>query len=110
MQHLFYIFRGFKMDLFSAGTMASIFSQYAGHFLGGAKMALILSLITVILSTIFGTIFALGKMSKIKPLRWLISIYIEIFRSTPLMVQVMVCLLYTSTSAASVNYVSGAQR
>ena len=64
------------MDLFSAGRMASLFSQYAGHFLSGARMALILSLITVILSTILGTIFALGKMSRIKPLRWLISMYI----------------------------------
>ena len=103
MQHLFYIFRGFKMDLFSAGTMASIFSQYAGHFLGGAKMALILSLITVILSTIFGTIFALGKMSKIKPLRWLISIYIEIFRSTPLMVQVMVIYFGAAAFGIKIN-------
>lgn len=91
------------MDLFSAGTMASIFSQYAGHFLGGAKMALILSLITVILSTIFGTIFALGKMSKIKPLKWLISIYIEIFRSTPLMVQVMVIYFGAAAFGIKIN-------
>lgn len=91
------------MDLFSAGTMASIFSQYAGHFLGGAKMALILSLITVILSTIFGTVFALGKMSKIKPLKWLISIYIEIFRSTPLMVQVMVIYFGAAAFGIKIN-------
>ena len=91
------------MDLFSAGRMASLFSQYAGHFLGGARMALILSLITVILSTILGTIFALGKMSHIKPLKWLISIYIEIFRSTPLMVQVMVIYFGAAAFGIKIN-------
>ena len=91
------------MDLFSAGRMASLFSQYAGHFLSGARMALILSLITVILSTILGTIFALGKMSRIKPLRWLISMYIEIFRSTPLMVQVMVIYFGAAAFGIKIN-------
>ena len=56
----------------------------------GAGMALLLSLITIVISMIFGTLVALARMSKIAPLRWLVSIYIEIFRSTPLMVQVMV--------------------
>ena len=78
------------MDLFSFSRMAAIFEKYSGHFLKGAEMALILSLITVCCATVFGTLFALCKMSKIKPLKWIVSAYIEIFRSTPLMVQVMI--------------------
>lgn len=78
------------LDLFSLNKMAELFGKYSDHFLGGAYMALILSLITVFLGTIIGTLVALGKMSKIKPLKWLLSAYIEIFRSTPLMVQVMI--------------------
>lgn len=78
------------MDLFSLGRMAAIFAKYWPHFLQGAYMALVLSLITVVMSTLFGTVVALCKMSKIKPLSWLVSAYIEVFRSTPLMVQVMV--------------------
>ena len=78
------------MDLFSFSRMAAIFEKYSGHFLKGAEMALILSLITVCCATVFGTLFALCKMSKIKPLKWIVSAYIEVFRSTPLMVQVMI--------------------
>ena len=70
--------------------MIDMFTKYGGMFMKGAGMALLLSLITIVISMIFGTLVALARMSKIAPLRWLVSIYIEIFRSTPLMVQVMV--------------------
>lgn len=91
------------MDLFSLSRMASLFSKYSTHFLGGAWMALVLSLITVVCSTVFGTICALGKMSRIKPLKWVISAYIEIFRSTPLMVQVMVIYFGAAAFGVKVN-------
>lgn len=91
------------MDLFSLGKMLDLFSKYSSHFWGGAWMALVLSLITVVCSTIFGTICALGKMSRIKPLKWLISAYIEIFRSTPLMVQVMVIYFGAAAFGIKVN-------
>ena len=91
------------MDLFSLGRMWSLFTKYCSHFLGGAGMALVLALITVLLSTILGTIFALGKMSKIKPLKWVISAYIEVFRSTPLMVQVMVVYFGAAAFGIKVN-------
>ena len=91
------------MDLFSFSRMWSLFIKYAGHFLGGAWMALVLALITVFLSTVLGTLFALGKLSKIKPLKWLISAYIEIFRSTPLMVQVMVVYFGAAAFGIKVN-------
>ena len=67
---------GNEMDLFSFSRMAAIFEKYSGHFLKGAEMALILSLITVCCATVFGTLFALCKMSKIKPLKWIVSAYI----------------------------------
>ena len=76
--------------LFSPDIMIDMFTKYGGMFMKGAGMALLLSLITIVISMIFGTLVALARMSKIAPLRWLVSIYIEIFRSTPLMVQVMV--------------------
>ena len=76
--------------LFSPDIMIDMFTKYGGMFMKGAGMALLLSLITIVMSMIFGTLVALARMSKVAPLRWLVSIYIEIFRSTPLMVQVMV--------------------
>lgn len=91
------------MDLFSFSRMFKLFIKYKKHFMGGAYMALVLSLITVFLSTVFGTLFALCKMSKFKPLKWLVSAYIEIFRSTPLMVQVMVIYFGAAAFGIKIN-------
>ncbi len=91
------------MDLFSFSKMAELFGKYYDHFLGGAYMALILSLITVLCATVLGTLVALGKMSKFKPLSWLLSAYIEIFRSTPLMVQVMIIYFGAAACGWKIN-------
>lgn len=43
----------------------------------------------VLIGTLLGIVTALAKISKIAPLRWLANIYIEIFRGTPMLVQIM---------------------
>ena len=97
------------MDLFSFSRMAAIFEKYSGHFLKGAEMALILSLITVCCATVFGTLFALCKMSKIKPLKWIVSAYIEVFRSTPLMVQVMIIYFGAAALGWKIQFLGAAR-
>ena len=91
------------MDLFSFSRMIDIFVKYHKLFLGGLGMTVLLSVITVIFSTIFGTLVALARMSKIKPLKWVTTAYIEIFRSTPLMVQVMVIYFGSAVFGLKVN-------
>ncbi|KGM96960.1 arginine ABC transporter permease [Clostridium novyi A str. 4552] len=63
---------------------------YLPCFLNGAGITIVLSLITVIFSSILGTIFALMKLSKIKILKIISSVFIEIVRGTPLLVQVYI--------------------
>ncbi|KEH95187.1 MULTISPECIES: amino acid ABC transporter permease [Clostridium] len=63
---------------------------YLPCFLNGAGITIILSLITVIFSSILGTIFALMKLSKIKILKVISNVFIEIVRGTPLLVQVYI--------------------
>ena len=46
-----------------------------------------LAAITVSFGTVFASVLALMKMSKIPPLRWLSTIYIEIIRGTPMLLQ-----------------------
>ena len=46
--------------------------------------------LTLLFSLPLGVFVALGRMSRIKPLQWLIKIYIAIMRGTPLMLQLMV--------------------
>ena len=43
----------------------------------------------MLFGTILGVLMAMARMSKFKPLKWLATAYIEFFRGTPLMVQLM---------------------
>lgn len=51
-------------------------------------MTLEISAVSIILSIIVGTIIAVFRMSKIKPLEWISLAYTEFFRNTPLLVQI----------------------
>lgn len=56
----------------------------------GVKNTLILTLIAVTLGVLLGTLVAMAKMSRFWPLRFLISIYIEIIRGTPILLQLYI--------------------
>jgi len=52
-------------------------------------ITIVISLISVVLATIFGFIGALGRLSRFAPLRWLAAIYVEVIRGTPILVQLL---------------------
>ena len=73
--------------------MGKIFVKYWDLFLiKGLSATIILSLITVVLGTVFGALLALVKIGKIKPLKWIVNALVEIIRGTPMLLQ-----LYIST-------------
>ena len=55
----------------------------------GAKVTLSIFFWTLLLSIPLGMLVAQGRMSKRKRLRWPVSLYIYIMRSTPLMLQIL---------------------
>ena len=63
--------------------------KYYSFFLEGMKNTLIIAFFTVLFGTILGILVALARLSGFKPLQWLATAYIEFFRGTPLMVQLM---------------------
>ncbi|HDA4235915.1 TPA: ABC transporter permease subunit [Staphylococcus aureus] len=67
-------------------------SKYGSFFLKGIKITILISLIGVALGSILGAFVALMKLSKIKIISWIASIYIEILRGTPMLVQVFIVL------------------
>ena len=76
-----------------AEDMGKIFSKYWDMFLiEGLSATILLSLMTVICGTVLGAVLALIKIGKIKPLKWLVNIMVEIIRGTPMLLQ-----LYIST-------------
>ena len=70
-------------------TMENLVVRYSNFFLEGVRNTLIIAFFTVLLGTILGTLMAMARMSRIKPLKWIATAYIEFFRGTPLMVQLM---------------------
>ena len=74
--------------------------SYMPKFLEGIKVTLGISIITVILGTLFGSLLFLMKNSsfsigKIKPLKIIASIYIELVRGTPMLLQIL--LVYSGS-------------
>ena len=67
--------------------MIRILQQYGGVYAKGLWGTIWLSLVTVTAATIFGTLVALMKMSRIKVLNILVSIYVEVIRGTPILLQ-----------------------
>ncbi|HGZ8897331.1 TPA: ABC transporter permease subunit [Staphylococcus aureus] len=65
-------------------------SKYGSFFLKGIKITILILLIGVALGSILGAFVALMKLSKIKIISWIASIYIEILRGTPMLVQVFI--------------------
>ena len=63
--------------------------KYYSFFLEGVQNTLIIAFFSVLIGTLLGILMAMARLSNFKPLKWLATSYIEFFRGTPLMVQLM---------------------
>lgn len=54
-----------------------------------AGLTILLALISMVFASLFGFLGAMGRLSRIAPLRWLTLIYVEVIRGTPLLVQLL---------------------
>jgi len=79
-------------------NLIKILIKYYPIFLEGALVTIVIAIITVLFGTIFGSILALMKISNNKVLSIISSIYIEVFRGIPLLLQLWVIYLLTSSS------------
>ena len=73
--------------------MWEIFIQYyigQGLLLTGVSYTLMLSAIAVLCGAVLGSLLAIGKMSRIKPLNWVITAFVEIMRGTPALLQLYI--------------------
>ncbi|GAC1436536.1 MAG: ectoine/hydroxyectoine ABC transporter permease subunit EhuD [Chloroflexota bacterium] len=60
-----------------------------GTLLGGLVLTIVMTLIVITLSLILGVFVALGRLSRLAPLRFVVGIYVEVIRSTPLLLQLV---------------------
>ena len=64
--------------------------KYYPFYIEGIKITLLLALLTIIFGTLLVLVICIFKISKYKILRAIASIYIEIIRGTPLLVQLII--------------------
>ncbi len=64
--------------------------QYREKFYQGFVLTIILSLVSLVCSILFGLLSALASRSRFLPLRYANRIYIDLVRGTPLLVQILV--------------------
>ncbi|MBV8651573.1 MAG: amino acid ABC transporter permease [Alphaproteobacteria bacterium] len=60
-----------------------------GPLLAGLQMTVALTAVVIAISLVFALLVALGGLSSIAPLRWLVRSYIEVIRGTPLLLQLI---------------------
>ncbi len=65
-----------------------LFVEYKHYYITGIKITILLSFLSLIAGVLLGTLLCLLKMSKIKLLSTVSTIYIEVVRGTPMMVQI----------------------
>ena len=65
----------------------SIVYQYRIPLLKGLGITLLITAITMVIGYISGVILAIAYQIPFKPLRWVITVHVEIWRNTPLLVQ-----------------------
>ena len=72
-------------------NIIKLLGQYWEIFLiTGVKNTLILTAISVAMGTVLGTVVAMLKMSKFKLIRFIVALYVEVIRGTPILLQLYV--------------------
>ena len=81
--------------MFTQAGFEAAFS-YWQLFLQGVVCTVLLSALAVFFGFIIALILALMRMGKIPPLRWFATAYVELFRATPMVVQVWIVFFVVS--------------
>jgi len=89
--------------LFSFEKVGQLITTYWYYFVCGAINTVIISILVVIFGFILAFLLALMKMSKILPLRWFANAYIEVFRGTPMSVQILIAFVLIQVPAPFVQ-------
>ncbi len=64
--------------------------ELGGPLMLGAATTIAITLGSLLVATILGLALALIKLMHIRPVNWLINAYVELFRNTPVLVQVFI--------------------
>ena len=91
LDYIFYVvlvaaIAGFLYYLYSYRNTIALYLPY---LLQAAGLTIGLSVVSAILAIILGFIGAMGRLSRFAALRWIATIYVEVVRGTPILVQLL---------------------
>lgn len=75
--------------LFYLYTFRNTITLYLPYLLEAAGTSLIISVLSMVLATVFGGIGAWGRLSRSAVIRWIAIVYVEVVRGTPVLVQLL---------------------
>jgi His/Glu/Gln/Arg/opine family amino acid ABC transporter permease subunit len=86
---VYYIYYYLTTPLIAGMSGKFAMSLWIPIFLQKLGTTITISLISVVLATIFGFLGAMGRLSRLAPVRWLTLVYVEVIRGTPILVQLL---------------------
>ncbi|HHD5524814.1 TPA: amino acid ABC transporter permease [Streptococcus pyogenes] len=72
----------------------SFLPKYWAYFNYGVLITIMISISVVFFGTLIGVLVTLIKRSHVKPLTWVVNLYVWIFRGTPMVVQIMIAFAW----------------
>ncbi|HEP1373860.1 arginine transport system permease [Streptococcus pyogenes] len=72
----------------------SFLPKYWAYFNCGVLVTIMISISVVFFGTLIGVLVTLIKRSHVKPLTWVVNLYVWIFRGTPMVVQIMIAFAW----------------
>lgn len=72
----------------------SFLPKYWAYFNYGVLVTIMISISAVFFGTLIGVLVTLIKRSHVKPLTWVVNLYVWIFRGTPMVVQIMIAFAW----------------
>jgi len=76
---------------------------YLPVFLDGTRITVLISLASVIFAVVFGLIGVAGRLSRFSVLRWLATLYVEVVRGTPILVQLLLWYYGVATALTQLS-------
>lgn len=87
-------------------TILEVFIKNYPLFMQGLMGTLQLAFITVLFGTVFGSLIAIARMSKLKIINFIVGVYVEIIRGTPILVQLYIFYLFLPMAFSALSNIS----
>lgn len=87
-------------------TILEVFIKNYPLFMQGLMGTLQLAFITVLFGTVFGSLIAIARISKLKIINFIVGAYVEIIRGTPILVQLYIFYLFLPMAFSALSNIS----